>query len=49
VRKIDDDHPAAWTLPWAILPEVDYPVARYPGARVRKAFVGDLAAGSFEV
>jgi predicted nucleic acid-binding protein len=41
--------PAAWILPWAILPEVDYLLQRYLGDRVAIAFMSDLAAGAFAV
>jgi predicted nucleic acid-binding protein len=49
LRDLHDDNPAAWTLPWAILPEVDYLVAKHLGAKVRGAFLGDLADGTFVV
>lgn len=41
--------PAAWVLPWAILPEVDYLLQRYLGDRLATAFMSDIAAGSFAV
>ena len=41
--------PAAWVLPWAILPEVDYLLQRYLGDRLATAFMSDLATGSFAV
>lgn len=49
VRKIYEERPDVWVLPWAILPEVDYLVASELGARAQEAFVGDLAEGAFAV
>lgn len=39
----------AWVLPWAILPEVDYLLARHVGTRAAQIFLGDLAKGAFAV
>ena len=39
----------AWMLPWAILPEVDYLVSTRLGERVHRAWLDDLAEGSFFV
>ena len=41
--------PAAWVLPWAVLPEVDYLVARELGAKAQQAWLDDLADGGFVV
>lgn len=41
--------PAAWVLPWAILPEVDHLLATRLGAGVEEAFLADLAEGAFTV
>ena len=49
LRELYDDNPAVWTLPWAILPEIDYLVGKHLGARVRDAFLIDLAEGTFAV
>jgi predicted nucleic acid-binding protein len=49
LKALYNDNPTAWTLPWAILPEVDYLVGRHLGAKVREAFFGDLADGTFVV
>ena len=49
VRDLYQGNPHAWTLPWAILPEVDYLVAKLLGAKVREAFIRDLANGAFVV
>ncbi len=44
-----DDDPAAWVLPWAILPEVDYLLLHHVGAPAERAFLGDLADGGYSV
>ena len=44
-----EDDPGAWVLPWAILPEVDYLLARHAGRRAERAFLSDLADGAFAV
>jgi hypothetical protein len=49
VRDLYQGNPDAWRLPWAILPEVDYLVAKLLGAKVREAFLRDLAHGAFVV
>ncbi len=41
--------PSAWVLPWAILPEVDYLLARYLGEAVATRFRADIASGAFVV
>lgn len=41
--------PAAWVLPWAILPEVDHIVATRLGQASAVAFRTDLASGGFAV
>ncbi len=41
--------PESWTLPWAILPEVDYLLASRVGPRAEELFVEDLAAGAWIV
>ena len=46
LRALYEQRPAAWLLPWAILPEVDYLAATQLGARVESAFIADLAVGS---
>jgi predicted nucleic acid-binding protein len=54
----DDKHHAAisrafepdrWTIPWAVLPEVDYLVATHLGARAEEAFLADVADGAFSI
>ena len=49
VRDIYDDNPARWLLPWAILPEVDYLVARELGAKAQDTWLADLADGAFSI
>jgi predicted nucleic acid-binding protein len=49
LRKLYESDPAAWLLPWAILPEVDYLIGAHVGARAQEAFVADLADGGFSV
>lgn len=39
--------PGAWLLPWAILPEVDYLLSSYVGVLAERAFLSDIASGSF--
>ena len=39
----------SWVIPWAVLPEVDYILANHLGEKVRRAFLGDVAAGAFSV
>ncbi|MBI4886965.1 MAG: PIN domain-containing protein [Acidobacteria bacterium] len=49
LRALYERNPAAWVLPWAILPEVDYLVAAHVGPRAQEAFLADLADGGFHV
>jgi len=49
MRALYAGDPDAWLLPWAILPEVDYLVARELGAAAERAWLEDLAAGAFEI
>jgi predicted nucleic acid-binding protein len=49
LKSLYDENPDAWTLPWAILPEVDYLVTAHLGAKAHQAFLDDLADGSFPV
>jgi predicted nucleic acid-binding protein len=49
VRAIYEDRPHEWLLPWAILPEVDYLIAKELGAQAQEAFLDDLAEGAFVV
>jgi hypothetical protein len=44
-----DDDPVGWVLPWAILPEVDYLLLEHVGAKAERAFLSDLAEGSYLV
>jgi uncharacterized protein len=47
--ELYDADPDAWVLPWAILPEVDYLLASRVSAEAQRAFLRDLAAGSWPV
>jgi predicted nucleic acid-binding protein len=49
VVALYDEDPAAWVLPWAILPEVDYLVGTHLGAAAESVFLTDVAEGRFEV
>jgi predicted nucleic acid-binding protein len=49
LRDLFEEHPDAWILPWAILPEIDYLVATHIGSRAEEAFLADLAEGAFHV
>lgn len=49
VRAIYEADPRAWVLPWAILPEVDYLLARHVGAGAAAAFRRDVAVGALRV
>ncbi len=44
-----DLDPDAWVLPWAVLPEIDYLLARYVGSEAELAFLEDLAAARWAV
>jgi uncharacterized protein len=49
LREAWEADPAAWVLPWAILPEVDYLLASQLGAAAEEAFLADVADGAFRV
>jgi len=49
VLRLFESDPAAWVLPWAILPEVDYVVGRHVGGHAAERFREDLARGAFAV
>lgn len=49
LRALYEDDPDGWTLPWAILPEIDYQLLTHLGPKVEAAFLGDLAAGRWSV
>jgi predicted nucleic acid-binding protein len=49
LRRLFEDDPDVWLLPWAILPEVDYLLGAHVGDRAEQAFVADLADGTFRV
>ena len=49
LRRLFEEDPAAWVLPWAILPEVDYLLAEHVGTRTQERFAGDLATGAWTI
>jgi predicted nucleic acid-binding protein len=49
VRRLYEDNPDRWVLPWAILPEVDYLTATHLGPRAQDLWLADLASGAFNV
>jgi predicted nucleic acid-binding protein len=49
LRRLFEKDPDMWLLPWAILPEVDYLVAKHLGVKVQEGFLEDLAEGAFAV
>jgi len=49
LRRLFEERPSRWLLPWAILPEVDYIAHTQLGERVARAFLTDLASGAFTV
>ncbi|MCX6553126.1 MAG: PIN domain-containing protein [Acidobacteria bacterium] len=49
VRRMYEDDPDRWILPWAILPEVDYLVAAHLGPRAQDLWLADLSSGAFAV
>ncbi len=44
-----EEDPDAWLLPWAILPEVDYLLARHVDANAALAFLRDVAEGRYAI
>jgi len=49
LRSLFVDLDGRWVLPWAILPEVDYLVARELGAKTHHAWLADLGDGTWDV
>ncbi len=49
VRALFAANPDEWLLPWAILPEVGYLIARELGAAAERAWLADLARGAFAI
>ena len=49
LRRLYEDDPDAWVLPWAILPEVDYLTATHLGQRAQDLWLADLASDGFTV
>lgn len=49
IASIYEDDPAAWILPAAILPEVDYLLATHVGRKAQDTFLADLAERAYAV
>lgn len=49
LRALYERDADAWILPWAILPEVDYLLAKHVSRRAQQRFLDDLASGAFRV
>jgi uncharacterized protein len=49
VRRLYEENPDRWLLPWAILPEVDYLTATHLGQRAQDLWLADLSSGAFNV
>lgn len=49
IKAIYEEDPDGWILPWAILPEVDYLLASQVSRKAERAFLEDLADGSYRV
>jgi hypothetical protein len=49
MRRLFEEEPDSWVLPWAILPEVDYLLAEHVGARAQERFLGDVASGAWAI
>jgi uncharacterized protein len=47
LRRLFEEDPEAWILPWAILPEVDYLLGAHVSARAAERFLADLASGAW--
>jgi uncharacterized protein len=46
---LDSPDAEPWVIPWAVLPEVDYLVARHLGGRAYQLWLDDLADGLYDV
>jgi uncharacterized protein len=49
VRRVYEEDPDRWILPWAILPEVDYLTATHLGHRAHDLWLADLSSGALSV
>jgi predicted nucleic acid-binding protein len=49
IRRLYENNPDGWVLPWAILPEVDYLTATHLGPRAQDLWLADLSSGAFNV
>ena len=48
IRKVFEED-GEWVLPWAILPEVDYLLAKHVGQKAESIFLRDLAEGAYGI
>lgn len=49
LKRLFEEAPDVWVLPWAVLPEVDYLLLAHLGAKVELAFLKDIADGRYAV
>ncbi len=49
LKTLYESDPDSWTLPRAVLPEVDYLLSAHVGSRAEEAFLAELASGVFSV
>lgn len=49
LRRLFEEDPEVWMLPWAILPEVDYLLGAHVSERAEERFVADLASGAWAI
>ena len=49
IRALFEADPAAWVIPWAALPEIDYLLGAHVGKNAQDAFLTDLADGAFAI
>lgn len=49
VRVLYEADPDGWLLPWAVLPEIDYLVAKTLGGPAHRMWLADVASGAFAV
>ena len=49
LRELWEYDPAAWVVPWAVLPEVDHLVRRHVSERAAQLFLQDIVGGGFAV
>lgn len=49
LRQLFVQDPDSWVLPWAVLPEIDYFLTARVGPHIERAFLRDLADGTYAV